>query len=88
MLAGPAHKRDGWALVDYDWDPNTGLAQLTYERTPGERTPDRRATGRGDPETMRVLLPQPTSPKHAGWRADPNVRAFVDRDRDFPVRYF
>lgn len=22
----------GWALVEYDWDPNTGLATLLYER--------------------------------------------------------
>lgn len=88
MLVGPAHKRDGWKLVDYDWDPISGLAQITYERPAGERVPDRRAVDRGDPETMRVVVPQPASPKHAGWSSDPNVRAFIDRDRDFPVRYF
>jgi hypothetical protein len=22
----------GWQLADYDWDPETGLAQLIYER--------------------------------------------------------
>lgn len=26
------HGRDGWALADYDWDPETGIAKLTYER--------------------------------------------------------
>lgn len=23
----------GWELVEYAWDPNTGIATLTYERT-------------------------------------------------------
>lgn len=27
-----AHGRDGWILDDYDWNPETGVATLIYER--------------------------------------------------------
>jgi hypothetical protein len=48
------HGRDGWELADYDWDPETGLARLTYERP---------ATGQ---VYERVEL-QPATPDHQGW---------------------
>lgn len=82
------HGIDGWKMADFDWDPTTGLAKITYEREPGERTPDRRASlGRNGLETISVQVPQPTSPRHAGWSSDPHVRAFIDRDREFPTRH-
>lgn len=82
------HKRDGWELADYDWDPNTGLAKFTYERKPGKRTPDRRSADRAELESIALQQYQPTSPRHAGWSSDANVRAFVDENRDFPTRRF
>lgn len=82
------HGVDGWKLADYDWDPETGLARITYERAPG-RTPDRRSTvDRAGRETIRMYVPQPASSRHAGWKTDRHVRAFVERDTDFPVRHF
>lgn len=53
-----AHGRDGWELEDYDWDPATGLATLTYERV-------RKDTG--EVQTKQLTKYQPTDPKHAGW---------------------
>ncbi len=53
------HGRDGWELADYDWDPETGLAKLTYERPiPGtERV-----------EEHVIVKEHPCNPKQQGWR--------------------
>ncbi len=53
-----AHGRDGWELADYDWDPETGLAKLTYERL-------RKDTA--EIQEKVVVRAQPADPKHAGW---------------------
>lgn len=47
-----------WELVEYTWDPNTGLAELIYERV------------RPDTEeivTRKVTKAQPYAPNHEGW---------------------
>lgn len=78
-----------WDLVDYEWDPQTGIARVTRERLAGRRDPDRRDArsqrARGV-EVAEVYLTHPAGPQHAGWRSCPHVRAFVDRGRAFPVR--
>ena len=50
------HGRNGWELVDYDWDPATGLAKLTYERL------------RTDTEEIqeKVIEVRQPGPAHAG----------------------
>lgn len=48
----------GWELVEYDWDPETGLATITYERI------------RIDTEEVqikKVVKAQPALPTHTGW---------------------
>lgn len=84
------HGVDGWELADYDWDPTTGMARCTYEREPGKRTPDRRADPERakTPQTMELIRPQPANRRHAGWTSDPDVRAYIEEDRDFPVRRY
>jgi hypothetical protein len=52
------HGRDGWELVDYDWDPDTGLATLTYERL---------RTDTGELQTISRVQAQPAAPNHTGW---------------------
>lgn len=52
------HGRNGWQLVDYDWNESTGVATLTYER---ERE-DFDAI-----ETKVVTKLQPALPNHIGW---------------------
>jgi hypothetical protein len=52
------HGRDGWELADYDWDPETGVGSLTYERL-------RKDTG--ELESKVVVKAQPAAPNHAGW---------------------
>ncbi len=52
------HGRDGWELENYDWDPDTGLATLTYERL----CPDTKAH-----QEQVIVKPQPTEPRHVGW---------------------
>ena len=53
-----AHGRDGWELADYDWDPETGVGRLTYERLDADT---------GEVQEKVVMKNQPTDPKHAGW---------------------
>lgn len=53
-----AHGRDGWILDDYDWDPETGVATLTYERV-------RKDTG--EIQTKTIMKAQPALLTHAGW---------------------
>lgn len=48
----------GWQLVDYDWDPDTGVATLTYERTREDT---------GEIQTKMVTKAQPALPSHVGW---------------------
>lgn len=60
------HGRDGWKLEIFDWDPDTGLATLTYER---------RNPATGELETVSVQDTQPTETHHAGWNS--RSRAFV-----------
>lgn len=62
------HNVDGWTLETYDWDPDTGIAELVYER-------ENRATG--EVETMRLEAAHPANPNHVGWSSDPRVRALV-----------
>ncbi len=31
-MEGPVHGKDGWTLIEYDWDEEVGWARLTYER--------------------------------------------------------
>lgn len=54
------HRKNGWLLVEYDWDPTTGLATFVYER----RREDFDAV-----EEKRVVRPQPAGPGHTGWGA-------------------
>ncbi len=49
------HGRGGWELADYDWDPETGYAKLTYERL---------RTDTGEIQTKVRIHFQPTSSKH------------------------
>ncbi len=53
------HGRGGWELADYDWDPATGLATLTYERL---------RTDTLETQTKVVVKAQPAAPNHTGWR--------------------
>ncbi len=48
-----------WELVEYDWDPETGLATLIYERTREDT---------GELQTKTVVKAQPSDPKHEGWK--------------------
>lgn len=48
------HGENGWVLVEYDWDPETGIGTCVYE------------TGKGIPP-ITVTLNQPSDPRHAGW---------------------
>ncbi len=48
----------GWELVDYDWDPDTGLAKITYERIREDT---------GEVQTKTVTKAQPYDTKHVGW---------------------
>jgi hypothetical protein len=54
----------GWMLSEYDWDPQTGIAKLTYERPQGD-------TGT---ELRTEVKTQPYHPKHAGWPRRPRRR--------------
>lgn len=49
----------GWELVDYDWDPETGIATLTYERIREDT---------GETQTKTETKAQPYEPKHVGWK--------------------
>ena len=55
MSASPAltHGVDGWTLEDMDWDPETGIAQFTYEHPQ-----------LGESITYRH---QPSLLRHSGW---------------------
>ncbi len=53
------HGRDGWELADYDWDPETGLAKLTYERV---------RVDTGEIQEKIVTKVQPAAPSHVGWK--------------------
>jgi hypothetical protein len=57
------HGRDGWELADYDWDPETGLATLTYERLCED------TDGKPNAATERTIVTkaQPHDTKHTGW---------------------
>jgi hypothetical protein len=55
-----AHGRGGWVLEDYDWDPVTGIAKLTYERV---------RVDTGEPQVKVLMKAQPASSAHAGWNA-------------------
>lgn len=50
------HGRGGWTLEDYDWDPETGLAKLTYERL---------RTDTDEVQEKIVFKAQPYAPHHA-----------------------
>ncbi len=52
------HGRDGWELADYDWDPETGLATLVYERL---------RVDTGAIQEKVVMKAHPARPGHAGW---------------------
>lgn len=60
------HGRDGWVLEEYDWNPDTGIASLIYERL----HPATKAH-----EYMRLESPQPATPNHVGWTASDSVNA-------------
>lgn len=53
------HGRGGWELIDYDWDPDTGIAKLTYERL---------RTDTGEPQEKVIVKVQPARPGHVGWK--------------------
>jgi hypothetical protein len=43
---GPTHGVDNWQLVEYEWDPETGVATMLYEHDDGRtmtRTADQTA---------------------------------------------
>lgn len=48
-----------WSLEDYDWDPETGVATLIYERVREDT---------GETVTRIETRNHPTSPKHVGWK--------------------
>lgn len=50
------HGVNGWRLVEYDRNPDTGVGTFTYERT-----------ARGNVETAREMRLQPSTPEHLGW---------------------
>jgi hypothetical protein len=54
MRPGPG----GWMLADYEWDPETGEAKLTYERT---------NLVTGAREERYALRKQPHARHHTGW---------------------
>lgn len=47
-----------WELVEYTWDPNTGIAELVYEGTHEDT---------GETVTKTVKKAQPSAPHHVGW---------------------
>lgn len=47
------HGHDGWELVEYEWDPISGLGLCLYERP---------VKGSKHPEQMRVPRHQPIAP--------------------------
>jgi hypothetical protein len=47
-----------WELVEYDWDPETGVATLLYERVREDT---------GEVVTRTETRNHPTQPNHAGW---------------------
>lgn len=49
---------NGWSLVEYDWDPKTGVGTYKYE------CPDREA---GIVDVYVVQKAQPYQPSHTGW---------------------
>lgn len=49
---------DGWELVEYSWDPDTGIAMFLYEH---ETSTD------AHPITWTQHRAQPAEPKHTGW---------------------
>lgn len=56
-MSAVQHGMRGWDLVAAEWDPETGLARLEYERQgPGDVT-----------ETAHRVVEQPHGPGHYGW---------------------
>jgi hypothetical protein len=47
-----------WKLIEYSWDPETGLGEFIYER---ERTDTLEI------ETRKEVRPQPLLPHHTGY---------------------
>jgi hypothetical protein len=52
---------DGWELVLYMWDEDTGVARFKYERGPEEK-----------PEVKWVQRAQPATTTHVGWYTRPS----------------
>lgn len=50
---------DGWELVDYDWNPETGFGRFEYERE----------LQNGVIEQYVCVRAQPAGPQHEGWRS-------------------
>ncbi len=53
----PQHGVDGWDLVEQDWNPDNGVATLTYERVVPKQAP----------EVFVKRVRQPIGPQHEGW---------------------
>lgn len=47
-----------WELVEYTWDPDTGLAELVYERVREDT---------GEVVTRKETRAQPYAPHHTWW---------------------
>jgi hypothetical protein len=77
------HGRDGWSLAEYDWDPRTGTARVTYERPLGFNVVE----DDGEGGVMSVpavdvaygIIRQPARRGHSGWR---RWNGKVERDWD------
>lgn len=59
------HGVDGWDLVEYEWDPKTGLGHYLYEREVN-----------GSIVNTRLVKPQPVNETHIGWYMRP-VESFA-----------
>lgn len=54
---------DGWELLDYTWDPATGVGRYEYQR----RCEDTDGTPNAGTEGVIINRAQPYSPAHVGW---------------------
>lgn len=52
------HGRDGWELVEYEWDEDDGVGRLTYERV---------RTDTGEIQSFTRSVAQPSRRGHDGW---------------------
>lgn len=58
-----ADGEDGWELLDYSWNPKTGVGTYLYER----RCEDTSGAAGAGLERTEIKKAQPYHPSHHGW---------------------